>query len=354
MSSRKIAIISDAWHPQVNGVVRTYEHICDELRKMGYEVEVFGPDRFPMILPMPGYKEICLTLFPYRRLAQMLESFGPDHVHVAVEGPLGWAARRWCLKHGRNFTSCYHTHFPMYVAYRADRISSWLAQPMEQLAEKYVRAFHRPAARVLVANEALKVALQHMGFKNDIQIMTRGVRKDVFKPADKSLFQDYAAPVALYVGRVAIEKNLEAFLNMAWQGTRIVVGDGPDAAALKKKYPSTVFTGKKQGVDLARCYQSADVFVFPSRTDTFGMVMIEALACGVPVAGYPVTGPASIITDRRLGALDEDLSKAAHKALEQGNAAFCIEHVSKNYDWTVAATQFLSGFQRLSFTGAEE
>lgn len=335
--SLKILIVSDAWEPQINGVVRTYQHIIPHLEAMGHQVQVIGPKRF-INTSMPGYDEIRLALLPYYRLKGLIKKYAPDAIHIAVEGPLGWAARRYCLLKNIPFTTSYHTHFPDYVA---KRFPEFMRDAVRQKAIAFVRLFHKPAASVMVATPSVEEELRAFGFKNNFRRLTRGVDQSLFNNAPGPLFADYPRPVMIYVGRVATEKNLEAFLSLKREGTKIVVGQGPDLETLRKKYPDAVFTGAKTGVELARHYQSADVFVFPSRTDTFGIVLIEALGCGVPVAGYPVTGPKDIVTEAFLGAVDDDLSVAIDKALISGTREERAAYVAKHYTWDSVAKDFL-------------
>lgn len=337
----KILIISDAWHPQVNGVVRTYENICDALTKRGHHTNVIGPALFPFRMPMPGYSEIELAILPYNLLSRLIQDYDPDHIHIATEGPLGWAGRRYCLKNKRPFTTSYHTHFPDYVAKRIAKYLPFLYEPVHKFAKSIVRRFHAPSQAIMIATQSVEDLLTEWNFKAPKARLTRGIDQNLFTPAPASKFQDLPKPVALYVGRVAIEKNIEEFLDMPWQGSKVIVGHGPALDALKKRYPKAHFLGKLICQDLAACYQSADIFAFPSRTDTFGIVLIEALACGLPVAAYNVTGPMDIITDPRLGALvDKDFSKAALKALETADPSFCAAHAHEQYTWDKAAEQF--------------
>ncbi len=243
----KFLIISDAWHPQVNGVVRTYEHISAEIEKMGHTVKVIGPADFKRSFPMPGYDEIRLVLFPYKALARIIEDYAPDAIHLPTEGPLGQAGRRYCLTHDRFFTSSYHTHFPDYVAKRVSKYLPFLYRPAHALAKSYIRNFHAKTSMMMVATQSLEDQLRAWNFKNPINRVTRGARLDHFYPAPKSCFQDLKGPIALYVGRVAIEKNIEAFLDMAWEGSKVIVGEGPSMAELQTRYPDAVFVGKKQG-----------------------------------------------------------------------------------------------------------
>lgn len=338
----KILIVSDAWQPQVNGVVRTYEGIIPELERAGHEIRVIGPSHFPLTMPMPSYPEIKLALFPYRLLSKMIAEFTPDAIHIATEGPLGRAARRYCLKNKLLFSTSYHTHFPDYVAKRLARHGSWFYSFVHKLARDDMRRFHAPSSALMIATQSLEDQLKGWGFTAPIYRLTRGVDLSLFHPGEKKLFKDLPRPIALYVGRVAIEKSIEDFLSMEWVGSKVVVGDGPDLEKLKAQYPHAVFTGVKTGADLAAHYRSTDVFVFPSRTDTFGIVLIEALASGLPVAAYDVTGPKDIITSPILGCLGENLSAAAAEALKHGTPEQRSAHVKNYYTWENAARQFLA------------
>lgn len=309
---------------------------------MGYEVKVIGPADFPRSYPMPGYDEIRLTLKPYHTLRRMIETFEPDLLHIATEGPLGLAARRYAVTYGMEFTSCYHTHFPDYAAARAAKFLPFLHKPVRALGIKFVRWFHQHSSCLFVATQSLEDTLRGWNFTCPMKRMTRGIDYSVLHPGDKNLFGDMPKPVALYVGRVAIEKNLESFLTMEWAGSKVIVGSGPDEEMLKNKYSNVHFAGKKTGKDLADHYRSADLFVFPSKTDTFGMVLIEAMACGLPIAAYPVTGPIDIVTSPSLGALNNDLATAARTALVNGgNPQDRFAHAQAHYSWRTAAYQFL-------------
>ncbi len=336
-----ILIVSDAWHPQVNGVVRTYEYLNGELEKMGYTVKVIGPGDFPRSYPMPGYNEIRLVLFPYNHLRRMIGEFSPDVLHIATEGPLGLAARKYAKNYGVEFTSCYHTHFPDYAAKRVAKYFPFLAVPVRLAGIRFVRWFHKLSSCLFVATPSLEKNLKDWGFTCPIKRLTRGIDNSLFHTGDKNLFQHLPKPVALYVGRIAIEKNLEAFLDMEWEGSKVLVGSGPDLDHLKSRYSSAFFAGTQTGQNLADHYRSADLFVFPSKTDTFGMVLVEAMACGLPIAGYPVTGPIDLITDKKLGAVDEDLSKASLNALQYGTPQERANHAIQHYSWALAARQFL-------------
>ncbi|WP_029007190.1 glycosyltransferase family 4 protein [Azospirillum halopraeferens] len=332
-----ILIITDAWHPQVNGVVRTIATVRAELERMGHVVEVIGPDRFRTI-PMPTYPEIRLALGAGRRLSSMIDALRPDCIHVATEGPLGHAARRYCLKRDIPFTTAYHTRFPEYVR---DRMPIPLA-----LSYAVVRRFHKPAAAVMVATPSIEQDLRARGFTN-IRRWTRGVDTDLFRPEGRTLpplLQDLPRPILMYVGRVAVEKNLEDFLKIRdLPGTKVVVGDGPARAELQAKYPEAVWCGAQHGEALAHHYAAADVFVFPSRTDTFGLVLLEALASGVPVAAYPVPGPLDVLNGTPVGCLNEDLRHAIESALSIPRDR-CREY-ALSFSWRKSAEQFLANLR---------
>ncbi|KWV91383.1 glycosyltransferase family 1 protein [Erythrobacter sp. YT30] len=333
---RSIAIVTDAWHPQVNGVVRTLSTTCDILRQWGHEVTVISPDQY-MSFPAPTYPEIRLALTWPGATGRALARTKPDAVHIATEGPLGFAARRYCLGRKVPFTTAYHTQFPDYFA-RRTRLSADLFWP-------YIRWFHRPAQRIMVATETIREQLREHGL-NHLSHWSRGVDLACFSP-DAPPPPEYAqidGPILLYVGRIAIEKNIEAFLTCDYPGTKVLVGDGPALAELKAKFPHALFLGKRTGVDLAGCYAGADVFVFPSKTDTFGLVMIEALACGTPVAAFPVPGPVDIIHSE-VGAMDNDLARAIHVARDC-NPKACAKY-GASYSWEAATRQFLAGLVAL-------
>ena len=327
-----ILIVSDAWHPQVNGVVRTIGTVRAELEAMGHSVEVIGPDRF-RTLPMPTYPEIRLAVGAKRRLWAMIDGMRPDCIHIATEGPLGFAARAYCLKNGKPFTTAYHTRFPEYVR---DRAPIPLA-----LSYAVVRRFHKPSSAVMVATQTIEDALKGRGFTN-IRRWTRGVDTELFRPRGKD-FLDLPRPVSMYVGRVAVEKNLEDFLRLDLPGTKVVVGDGPAREELQRKYPGVHWVGAKHGEELAKHYAAADVFVFPSRTDTFGLVLLEALASGVPVAAYPVPGPLDVVDGSGAGCLDVDLKRAVEGALAIPGER-CRDY-ALGYSWRRSAEQFLSNLR---------
>jgi len=317
----RIAVITDAWCPQVNGVVTTLSRVGQCLTDRGDTVRFITPDEFQTI-PCPGYREIRLAIRPYTRLARKLESFAPDAIHIATEGPLGWAARRFCLRRGLPFTTAYHTQFPQYLRLRAP-------VPLS-LTFAVLRRFHNASARTLVATTSLREALAKRGFRN-LSLWSRGVDSTLFRPYGKSALE-LIGPIFLFVGRVAVEKNIEVFLALDLPGTKVVVGDGPHRAELEARYPETLFLGYRAGEELARMMASADVFVFPSRTDTFGLTMLEAMACGVPVAAHPVPGPRDVVQDGVTGALDEDLQQACLRALAIGPHAPRAYARSRNWE----------------------
>jgi glycosyltransferase involved in cell wall biosynthesis len=327
----RIAIVTDAWAPQVNGVVRTLQAVKGELEMIGHEVMVIAPDRFASF-PCPTYPEIRLALAGSGAIGRLLADFSPDAIHLATEGPLCLAARRWCLARAFPFTTAYHTQFPDYVAARTGANPEWVW--------RYIRWFHGPAQAVLASTPSIRRALVEHGI-TQVRHWGRGVDLAHFRAglAPHAALSHLPRPIQLYVGRVAVEKNIEAFLRSAHPGTRIVVGDGPARAALERRYPNAIFMGARFGSELASLYAAADVFVFPSRTDTFGLVMIEALACGTPVAAYPVTGPIDVLTPET-GAMAETLDDAIAQALTRDRAA-CAEY-GRSFTWAMSAEQFLA------------
>ncbi|MGR8979236.1 MAG: glycosyltransferase family 4 protein [Gammaproteobacteria bacterium] len=324
----KIALISDAWRPQINGVVTTLSRTCETLIRLGHTVELITPGRF-RTYPCPGYPEVGLAFLCGPRLRPILKSFKPDAIHLATESPIGFAARRYCRECGIPYTTSYHSRFPEYFKLR-------LGLPL-LVSYGYLRWFHSESARVMVATESLREELAGRGFKR-LALWSRGVDTVLFKPGDKTYIQD-KRPVFMYVGRVAIEKNVEDFLKLDLPGSRYVIGDGPQRQELEEKYPETKFLGYRSGHELARYLSAADVMVFPSRNDTFGLVILEALASGVPVAAYPVPGPKDIIMDSKVGILDSDLKHAALKALAlspESCRAFACE-----FSWEKSVRQFV-------------
>jgi glycosyltransferase involved in cell wall biosynthesis len=343
----KIITVTDAWEPQVNGVVRTIQATNRELESAGHETALVTPKEF-VTIPCPGYSEIRLALFPYRKVARRLrEELSCDvevAIHIATEGPLGRAAARYCRRYGVPFTTAYHTRFPQYL------------RAMFRIPEKWtyasLRRFHGQASAVLAATATVETELRAVGF-NHIERWARAVDTDLFRCVERPAIS-ISEPVFLYVGRVSVEKNIEAFLRLDLPGTKIVGGDGPALRNLKQRFPDVVFTGVVTGEKLAQLYSTADVFVFPSRTDTFGLVMLEALACGTPVAAYPVQGPLDVVGDSGVAVLDSDLRRAALRALRI-DRVHCREF-ALNHSWRVATQRFLElqrpvGGRRLAQAG---
>jgi glycosyltransferase involved in cell wall biosynthesis len=336
----KIMIVSDAWRPQVNGVVRSLENTIDEMERLGHEIMLLTPDRFRNVA-LPSYPEIRIALTRYKTVRRDIESFQPDHVHIATEGPLGYFARRWCLKRRMPFSTSYHTRFPEYVSAR-------LPIP-EAMLYAAIRRFHNAANVCMVATESLERDLSARGFRNMMR-WTRGIDHRLYAP--RPLMEmpfGLPRPLFMQVGRVAVEKNIPAFLDLDLPGAKIVIGDGPDLEKLRRAYPDIRFTGAMIGAELAAAYAQADVFVFPSKTDTFGNVILEALASGVPVAAYPVTGPADILGNHPdAGALDNDLRTACLKAMYCSREA--ARALSQSYSWEAATNQFLGNLMHASET----
>lgn len=325
----RIMIVTDAWEPQVNGVVRTIKSTRRELESMGHIVDILSPLEFKT-LPCPTYPDIRLSLGATRKAHQRIKAFEPDALHIATEGPLGLAARRWAIKHRFPYTTAYHTRFPEYVHARFRVPLSW--------TYRYLNWFHGKAKAVMAPTHVVKSDLNQYGFDN-VVLWGRGVELDVFRPRDISRLGT-KPPIFLYVGRVAVEKNIEAFLDLDLPGSKWVVGEGPALAGLRAKYPDTNFMGVLSQNELAEVYSSADVFVFPSKTDTFGLVLLEAMACGLPVAAYPVTGPLDVIGDSSGGTLNHDLRQACLDALELKRED-ALAHAQK-YSWRAATEQFLN------------
>lgn len=331
--ARTLLLVTDAWHPQVNGVVRTFSCAMPELAALGVRTEVVHPGLFRTIAA-PRYPEIRLALAGGEPVSAIAARVRPDFVHIATEGPLGLRARRWCISTGVPFTTSYHTQFPLYLR-------RYFGIPTT-LTYRFVRWFHGPARRTLVPTERVADELRANGLER-LDVWCRGVDTALFRPMPPAV-TDLPGPVFVCVGRVALEKNIEAFLDAELPGSKIVVGDGPARARLERHHPAVRFVGARFGVDLVAHYCSADVFVFPSRTDTFGIVMLEANACGLPVAAYPVTGPIDVVRHGRTGWLDDDLALAARRALELPRAP-CIEHAQEN-SWRRCAEVMLAAMQR--------
>lgn len=331
----KIALISDAWHPQINGVVTTLTQTVKALAKQGHAVELLTPDRF-RTYRCPGYPDVGLAFLCGPELRKILEAFKPDAIHLATESSIGFAARRYCLEKGYPFTTSFHSRFPEYFKLR-------VGLPLS-VSYNYLRWFHGDSARTLVATESLQNELSGKGFSRLVR-WSRGVDTDLFQPRDKGFIQD-RRPIFMYTGRVAVEKNVEDFLKLDLPGTCYVIGDGPQRPELQKKYPQVRFLGYQTGEKLARYTAAADVNIFPSRNDTFGLVILEALASGVPVAAYPVTGPKDILIGSRAGILDFDLKQAALKALAL-NSEDC-RRLALSYSWDESARQFASHLEPIS------
>ncbi len=325
----RLLIATDAWRPQVNGVVRTLERVAEELVASGVDVTMLTPGEF-RTMPMPTYPEIRLALALPRTIGARAAAARPDAVHIATEGPIGYAVRRWCLRTGRPFTTSFHTRFPEYLAAR-------LPVP-PRLSYAVLRRFHNAGRGCMVATETLETELAARGFTHLLR-WSRGVDATLFRPRSELAPSGLPKPVFLFVGRVAVEKNIRAFLDLDLPGTKLVVGEGPALAELRKAFPAVRFAGTLTGEPLAEAYAGADVFVFPSRTDTYGIVLLEALASGLPVAAFPVPGPADVIGTSGVGALDEDLGKAAMAALtisRESCRQFALAH-----SWQACARQFL-------------
>lgn len=330
----RILLATDAWRPQVNGVVRSWETSIAKLRERGHTVGVIEPGMFPNF-PAPFYREIRLALPSRRLISAGIAEFQPDAIHIATEGPIGMAVRAYCVRKGLRFTTSYHSNFPEFLEY--------LIRIPASITYRYMKWFHSASSCVMVSTPTLERNLKARGFGHMAR-WSRGVDLTLFFPRPKSF--DYPRPILLYAGRVSKEKNIEAFLKANVPGTKVVVGDGPIRESLQKAYPRAVFLGYRRGVALAEAYANADVFVFPSVTDTFGLVMIEAMACGVPVAAYPVIGPIDVVTEPGVGCLHEDLATAIKLAQISGNSEACIAH-AKQFNWENCTSQLLGNFVRV-------
>ena len=333
----RIMIVTDAWRPQTNGVVRTLSQTADCLRGFGHELQLVTPELF-RTLPCPTYPEIRLAVFPRNRVARIIQEFSPDALHIATEGPLGMAARSYCIATGKRFTTSYHTQFPEYLRSR-------FPIPLS-VSYGWLRRFHGAAERCLVSTRSFHEQLAARGFAN-LARWQRGVDTRLFHPQPKDWLQ-LPRPVAVYLGRLAVEKNVDAFLQMPWAGSKLVIGDGPERARLQAAHSDIHFAGYRFGAELARYLAAGDVFVFPSRTDTFGLVNLEAMACGLPVAAYPVTGPIDVVQHGVTGVLDEDLGRAARHALELDPAACRAQALASS--WEQCSRQFESNLA--AFHGA--
>lgn len=337
----KIMLVTDAWEPQVNGVVRTLANTMRELKALGCEIEVISPADYKFTFPLITYSEIRLAPGNRGDIDDRFLSFAPDAVHIATEGPLGWDARAICLKHKFPFTTSYHTQFPEYVHARFWWIPLWAGY-------RYMHAFHDRSGRMMVATPTMQDQLRLQGFRNTA-LWSRGVDVEMFHPnkrdVDGGVYKDLPRPVFAYVGRVAVEKNIEAFLELDLPGSKVVVGDGPARAELMAKYPNAIFPGSKFGDELARYYADADVFVFPSFTDTFGLVILEAAACGTPVAGFVAPGPKDILPGTGAGVVDDDLKKACLEALKLRRED--ARALAEKYSWRACAEEFRRNLEPL-------
>jgi 1,2-diacylglycerol 3-alpha-glucosyltransferase/glucuronosyltransferase len=330
----RILIATDAWHPQVNGVVRTLTSLARAAAALSADVEFVTPEGFPSV-GVPTYPGLRAALPSRREIARRIEAAKPDAIHIATEGPIGWAVRAYCQRRKLAFTTSYTTRFPEYIAVRT-------GIPPE-IVYAVLRRFHAPAAMTMVATASLQQELAARGF-NKLGFWTRGVDTDLFNP-DEPAALDFPRPIFLAMGRVAVEKNLEAFLSLDLPGTKVVIGDGPQKASLAQKYPQARFLGEKTGRDLSAHLAAADVFVFPSLTDTFGVVQLEALACGTPVAAFPVTGPKDVIADYPIGALDNDLRSACLRALSMSREI--CRSFALGRSWENSARQFIGNLTAL-------
>jgi glycosyltransferase involved in cell wall biosynthesis len=331
----KVLVATDAWHPQVNGVVRTLNSLARASNKLGVTVEFLTPDGFPSF-QLPTYPGLRLAIPNRRGIADRIDAAKPDAIHLATEGPIGFAVRAYCRRHGRPFTTSYTTRFPEYISARSPIPESWIY--------RVLRWFHAGATVTMVATPSLTKELSERGFQH-IGMWTRGVDIDLFRP-DRAIDLGFPRPIFMTVGRVAVEKNIEAFLSLDLPGTKVVVGSGPQEAKLKREFPNAKFLGSLENGTLAAHLAAADVFVFPSRTDTFGIVQLEALASGVPVAAYPVTGPMDVIGDRPVGVLNEDLGRACIEALKLSRDA-CRSYALE-YSWENSARQFLGHVRKVA------
>jgi glycosyltransferase involved in cell wall biosynthesis len=336
----RILVATDAWHPQVNGVVRTLAMTAEAASEFGAEIHFLTPQSF-RTFAMPSYPDLRLAVPNPVKTARLIEAAKPDSIHIATEGPIGFAVRRYCRKHRLPFTTSFHTRFPEYVSARLPIRESWIW--------RVLRWFHNASSAVMAATPALATELRQRGFRN-VVLWPRGVDAKLFHPREVDL--GLPRPIFVCVGRVAVEKNLEAFLDLDLPGTKLIVGDGPARATLEKKYPQAVFLGARQGEELAEAYAGSDVFVFPSRTDTFGLVLLEALASGLPVAAFPVTGPLDVIGTAPVGVLNEDLQAACLSALNIPPQA-CLEFAAK-HTWEASARIFVDEMADINDVALDE
>ncbi|MFA0813914.1 glycosyltransferase family 4 protein [Microbulbifer epialgicus] len=326
----KILIATDTYPKQLNGVSRVLEKTLRELTRRGHEVKIVYADDF-MTFPWPGYQEIKIALFPGHRLTRIADQFSPDAIHIMTEGPVGIAMQSYCKRRNLRFTTSWLSRLSEYVSIRYKIPVRWL--------HGLLLRFHQAAAQTMVTTESMAAEARSLGITR-ISRWRRGVELDKFHQVKSTIFDGLPRPIMLNVGRVAIEKSLDRFLSLDMPGTKVIVGDGPQLNALKRKFPSAVYLGVREGEALTECYSAADVFVFPSLTDTFGLVNLEALACGLPVAAYPVTGPRDVIGDAPVGATDENLKLAIEQALLLKRED-CVAH-AKNFSWDVATEDFIN------------
>jgi glycosyltransferase involved in cell wall biosynthesis len=329
----RILVVTDAWHPQVNGVVRSLEELAAAALDLGASVQFLTPQGFRSF-GLPTYPEIRLAVTTASRVGRRIEALSVNHIHIATEGPLGFAARRYCLRKNLCFTTSYHTKFPEYISARAFVPKRWIYRGL--------RRFHNAGSGIFVATETLAADLEARGFKK-LMRWSRGVDHGLFRMRSTSVL-DFPRPIFLSVGRLAVEKNLEAFLSLDLPGSKVLVGDGPERAALEKAYPQAHFLGSHTGGALAEIYSSADVFVFPSLTDTFGLVLLEAMSSGLPVAAFPVPGPLDVVGESGAGVLDKDLKSACLKALEIPR--WKARAHAETFSWRASAEQFLTGLSK--------
>jgi glycosyltransferase involved in cell wall biosynthesis len=340
-SPMKVLVATDAWRPQVNGVVRTLGSLARAAGKLGVDIEFLSPDGF-WTFPVPTYPGLRLALPGRKKIAERIEAAKPDAIHIATEGPIGFAVRAYCMRIGRPFTTSYTTRFPEYISARSPIPAQWIYNVL--------RRFHNASAVTMVATPSLTTELRERGFTN-LGMWTRGVDVDLFRP-DRAIDLGFPRPIFMSVGRVAVEKNLPAFLSLDLPGTKVVIGAGPQEAELKRRFPSAKFLGQLDNGILAAHLAAADVFVFPSLTDTFGIVQLEALASGVPIAAFPVTGPKDVISDNPIGVLNEDLRVACMQALWISREA-CREFALR-YSWENSARQFIGHAHKVAVGGARE
>ena len=336
----KVLVATDAWRPQVNGVVRTLGSLARAAAKLGTGIDFLSPEGF-WTYPVPTYPGLRLALPRRKRIAERIEAASPDAIHIATEGPIGHAVRAYCIRQGRPFTTSYTTRFPEYISARSPIPQEWVYGAL--------RRFHAAAAVTMVATPSLMTELSERGFVN-LGMWTRGVDIDLFRP-DRAIDLDFPRPIFMTVGRVAVEKNLPAFLSLDLPGTKVIIGTGPQEPELKRRFPAAKFLGQLDNGILAAHLAAADVFVFPSRTDTFGVVQLEALASGVPIAAYPVTGPKDVIGGHPIGVLNEDLRTACMQALWISRES-CREFALR-YSWENSARQFIGHARKVALGDSE-